>query len=371
MPKKKIPYVNLPAQHVTIKKELLRAVAKVLDHGNFIMGEEVAEFEQHFAELCGTRYALGVNSGTDALMLALEAHGIGPQDEIVTAPNSFIASASSVALVGATPVFVDVGEDYNINPDLIEASITDRTKAIMPVHLTGRPANMDLIVEIARAHGLVIIEDCAQAIMAEYKGRRVGSFGNVGCFSLHPLKTLNACGDGGMLTTENHDLYEQLKMRRNMGLKARGQYQFWARNSRLDSLQAAILLVKLNYVEEWTESRRINASRYQQGLAGVDQVQVPQDKPYEKAVYHTFVIQADARDRLKAYLAEQGVGTAIHYPIPIHLQPAARELGYSSNSFPVAERLTERILSLPVYPELKESEIDYIIESIRQFYERE
>lgn len=366
----KIPYINLAAQHVTIKEELLAAVAKVIDHGKFILGEEVAKFERRFSHLCEVNYALGVNSGTDALILALETLGVGAGDEVITVPNSFVATAAAVALVGAKPVFVDTGEDYNINPALIEPAITERTKAILPVHLTGRPAAMDPILDIARKHGLTVIEDCAQAFLASYKGRPVGSLGSIGCFSLHPLKTLNACGDGGMLTTNDPELYEQLRMRRNLGLKSRDECRNWARNSRLDSLQAAILLIKLRHVETWTECRRANAVRYQQGLSALAQVEVPTEKSYERAVYHTFVIQADNRDGLKAYLAEHGVGTAVHYPVPIHLQPAAMELGYSQGSFPMSERQTGRILSLPVYPELKNSELDYIIECVTDFYEK-
>ena len=363
-----IPYLNLAAQHAPIKDKLLAAVGEVIDHGQFILGHEAVEFEHRFAELCSVRYAVGVNSGTDALILALKALGVGPGDEVITVPNSFVASTSCIALLGARPVFVDVCEDYNIDPALIEQAITSRTRAILPVHLTGRPAKMDPIMEIAQAHGLYVIEDCAQAVCAEYKGRRVGSFGIVGCFSLHPLKTLNACGDGGVLTTNDAGLYEELKILRNSGLRKRNDCVMWGHNSRLDTLQAAILLVKLEYLEEWTEKRRTNARLYQKLLARLSQVQVPVDKPYERAVYHTFVIQADRRDALQAYLADRGVGTAIHYPAPIHLQRAAASLGYREGSFPVTERQVERILSLPVYPELDAHELEYVVDSIHSFY---
>jgi dTDP-4-amino-4,6-dideoxygalactose transaminase len=364
----KVPYVNLAAQHAPIKERLLDAIGSVLDHGRFILGDEVAEFERRFAVMCGVRHAVAVNSGTDALVLALKALGIGEGDEVITAPNSFVASAGCIALVGARPVFADVGADYNIDPALIEQAITPRTRAILPVHLTGRPADMDAIGDIARAHGLQVVEDCAQAVCAEYKGRRVGSFGSVGCFSLHPLKTLNACGDGGVITTNDDRLCEQFKTLRNIGLQTRDDCILWGHNSRLDTLQAAILMVKMEYVEEWTERRRIHAAFYSRHLIDLDRVQVPADKPHEKAVYHTFVIQADDRDRLRAHLAEKGVGTGIHYPVPIHLQSAAKGLGYRAGSFPVAERQAQRILSLPVYPELEERQLDHVVNSIYSFY---
>ena len=364
-----IPYVNLTAQHSPIKSRLLAAVGDVIDHGNFIFGEEVEEFEKRFAALCGVGYAVGLNSGPDALILALKALGVGPGDEVITPPNSFVASASCIALLGARPVFVDVGEDYNIDPDLIEAAITPRTRAILPVHLTGRPAAMDRIREIAQDRGLFIVEDAAQAVCAEYRGMRIGSLGDVGCFSLHPLKTLNACGDGGVLTTNDAGLYEEIKILRNHGLEDRDHCGQWSYNSRLDTVQAAMLLVKLDYLGEWTDLRRANASYYQSGLAGLEQVQAPQDAPGEKAVYHTFVIQADRRDQLQAFLAERGVRTAVHYPIPIHMQKAAEGWEYGSGSFPVTERLAGRILSLPVYPELQTHQLDYVVACVRTFFD--
>lgn len=365
----RIPYVNIATQHAPIKDELLAAIGRVIDRGQFVLGDEVTEFEHRFAELCGVRYAVGLNSGTDALILALKAIGIGPDDEVITVPNSFVSSASCIALLGARPVFVDVREDYNMNPALVEQAVTPHTRAILPVHLTGRPADMDPILEVARIYRLHVIEDCAQAVIAEYKGKRVGSFGLVGCFSLHPLKTLNACGDGGVLTTDDADLAEQVRILRNIGLKTRDDCVVWSGNSRLDTLQAAILLVKLHYLEAWTEKRRANARFYQEHLEDLPQIQVPTDKPHERAVYHTFVIQADYRDELQAHLDKLGIGTAIHYPVPIHLHKAARSLGYGPGSFPRAERQVQRILSLPVYPELEEAELKYVVDSIRGFYQ--
>ena len=363
-----IPYVSLTAQHRALKGELLAAIAEVIDRGQFILGEQVEQFEQRFAEICGVTHAIGVNSGTDALILALRAVGCGPGDEVITVPNSFVASTACIRLVGAQPVFVDVRDDYNLDSSKLEAAITPKTKAIVPVHLTGRPCEMDAIVELARARGLAVVEDCAQAVMAEYKGRRVGSFGAVGCFSLHPLKTLNACGDGGVLTTNDEALADELRVRRNLGLRTRDDCVVWSGNSRLDTLQAAVLLVKLNYLEAWTDARRRHARRYQEALAGIDGLQVPNDRPFEKAVYHTFVVQADGRDALKQHLAQHGIETAIHYPIPIHLQTAAASLAYGRGSFPVAERQAERILSFPVYPELSTDDLDDITGAIRAFY---
>lgn len=365
----KVPYVNLQAQHAPIRAQLLDAVGRVIDHGQFILGNEVAEFEGRFAELCGVRHTVAVNSGTDALTLALQALGVGPGDEVITVPNSFIASASCIAMLGARPVFVDVRDDYNMDPDLVEAAITPRTRAILPVHLTGRPAEMDPIMEIARRRGLFVIEDCAQAVGAEYRGRRVGSFGTIGCFSLHPLKTLNACGDGGALTTNDSGLCDQLKILRNHGLRTRDECVIWGQNSRLDTLQAAMLLVKLEYLAAWTEGRRRIAGCYQQLLGELPQVQVPFDKPWERAVYHTFVIQADDRDQLQRHLADLSIGTGIHYPIPIHMQKAAASLGYGRGSFPEAERQAGRILSLPVYPELEDCQVQYVAAHVRSFYD--
>jgi len=363
-----IPYVNLPEQHAPLKSDILAAVSDILDSGQFILGEQVAEFERQFAQMCGVRYAVGVNSGTDALIFALKALGIRSGDEVITAPNSFIASASCIAVLGAKPVFADVCEDYNIDPDKIAAVITAKTKGILPVHLTGRPCEMDQILELAQEKGLFVVEDAAQAVMAEYKGRKVGSFGNIGCFSLHPLKTLNACGDGGVLTTDDAELYEKLKIMRNIGLRTRDDCVMWSHNSRLDTMQAAILLVKLRYLQEWTQQRRQNARYYQSRLAGIPQVQVPQENEKETCVYHTFVIQADRRDELRQFLSTRGIGSSIHYPVPIHLSTAGKGLGYPAGSFPVTERQAGRILSLPVYQGLTEAQLERVCQYIEEFY---
>lgn len=364
----RIPYVDIAGQHAPLKHELLAAIAQVIDEGQFVLGKQVAEFERRFAELCGVRHAVGVNSGTDALLLALRAIGVGPGDEVITVPNSFVASTSCICLAGARPVFVDVRDDYTINPAQVAAAITPRTKAILPVHLTGFPCDMGPILDIARRHRLHVIEDAAQAVLAEYRGRRVGSFGTVGCFSLHPLKTLNACGDGGVLTTDDPDLYAQLCMRRNIGLRTRDDCVLWSGNSRLDTIQAAILLVKFFHLERWTERRRQHAERYRRGLSGLAHVVLPHETPNVRAVYHTFVIQAERRDALRTFLADLGIGTAVHYPVPIHLSSAGKDLGYAPGSFPVAEQQAARILSLPVYPELTAEQIDRVCAAIREFY---
>jgi dTDP-4-amino-4,6-dideoxygalactose transaminase len=362
----RIPYVNLAESHRGLKDELLQAVGRVLDHGGFILGEEVAAFETEFAAYCGTRFAVGVANGTDAITLALKALGIGSGDEVITAPNSFLASASAIALAGARPVFVDVGDDYNLDPGLLEAAITPRTRAILPVHLTGRSADMDEILTVARKHDLAVVEDAAQAVGARYRNQRVGSFGAAGCFSLHPLKNLNACGDGGVIATNHEPLYRHLLKARNHGLRTRDECEFWSLNSRLDAMQAAMLRVKLPHLDSWTEARRRHAAFYRERLAGV--VQVPVEQPHEFCVYHTFVVQADRRDELQHYLDERGIETKIHYPFAIHQQEAARSLGYGPGSFPVAERQVSRILSLPVYPELTDTQLERVANAISSFY---
>jgi dTDP-4-amino-4,6-dideoxygalactose transaminase len=364
----KIPYVNLSAQHVMLREELMTAAKSVIESGQFILGEQVEKFEDEFSRICRGARTVAVNSGTDALIMALRALGIGAGDEVITVPNSFIATASAIIIAGARPVFVDVNDDLNMNPDLLEKAITSRTKAVLPVHLTGRPADMYPILEFAKRHRLFVIEDCAQAVLAEYKGKPVGSFGNIGCFSFHPLKTLNACGDGGIVATQDSDLYEKLKLMRNFGLETRDNAVLWSGNSRLDTIQAVFLSVKMKYLSKWTQQRISNAHYYQRELMEVKEIILPFDKPGEKAVYHTFVIQANDRDELMKYLDSQGIKTAVHYPRPIHLQDAALPLGYKEGSFPVAEEQAKKILSLPVYPELQKEDLDYIVHAIKEFY---
>lgn len=364
-----VPYVDIAAQTAPLKEELLAAVARTLDHSKFILGPEVEEFEERFAGLCGTRFAIGVASGTDALLLALRAMDIDHGAEVITPPNSFVATASAIVVAGARPVFVDVCEDLNIDPDAIEAAITPRTRAILPVHLTGRAAAMDRISELAARHGLAVIEDCAQAVLAERDGRRVGSFGQIGCFSLHPLKTLSAAGDAGVLTTDDASLADRLRLLRNIGLATRDDATVWSINSRLDTLQAAMMLAKLPYLDGWTEARRANAAAYRSALGGVAGLIVPVEAPNERPVYHTFVIQAEEREALRAHLERLRVGTAVHYPVPIHLQSVGRSLGYREGDFPVAERQAGRILSLPVHHALTSAQREHVIAGVLDFLE--
>jgi dTDP-4-amino-4,6-dideoxygalactose transaminase len=363
----KVPYLNLGLQHKNIKEEILRSIGTLLDNGQFILGEESQRFEKRFAALCGTTYALGVANGTDALFLSLMALGIGKGDEVITAPNSFLASASSIAIAGAKPVFADVREDFNLDPALVEKAITPATKAIIVVHLTGRPAPLDELLAIAKKHKLHLIEDCAQAVGALYKGKPVGSFGTTGCFSLHPLKNLAACGDGGVITTNDEKIYKHLLIARNHGLINRDECDFWSYNSRLDNLQAAILNVKLTELEKWTSRRREIAGIYQRKLKGLDLI-LPTDSTSEKAVYHTFIIQTTKRDALKQFLADAGIDTKVHYPIAIHQQKAAKELGYKPGDFPVTEKQTRTILSLPVFAELLDIEVNYVADKIIEFF---
>lgn len=360
-----VPYVDLVGQHAPLKRDILAAVERVLDRGDFILGEDVARFEERMARYCGTRYAIGLNSGTDALFLVMKAYGIGAGDEVITAPNSFLASASTIVATGATPVFADIRDDLNIDPAEVERRITPRTAAIMPVHLTGRPADMDPLRALAKAHNLKIIEDAAQSIGAEYKGVKTGALGDAGCFSLHPLKTLNGCGDGGVVTTDDAELRDTLLQYRNIGLKSRDESELWGFNSRLDSIQAAILNVKFDRLESWTQQRIANAAVYRELLGKT--VICPTTADQTRSVYHTFVIRAERRDQLKAFLKQNGIGSSIHYPIPIHLQKAAKQFGYKLGDFPITERNAKQILSLPIRQDLSGEDVAYVAEKIREF----
>jgi dTDP-4-amino-4,6-dideoxygalactose transaminase len=361
-----VKYINFPKQFEEIKDEVMSISLKIFSSGSYILGEELQKFEKSISEYCGTKYALGVANGTDALIIALKASGIRAGDEVITAPNSFIASAGAITAIGARPVFVDVNQTYNIDPYLIQRSITAKTRAIIPVHLTGRPADMDPINNMARENGLCVIEDAAQSIGASYKGDKTGSLGDIGCFSLHPLKTLNAFGDAGFITTNNNNFYNVMHQMRNHGLIDRNTASDFGYNSRLDEIQAGILNIKLKHLDGWNERRREIASTYSRRLEGI--IQIPTDKSREKQVYHTYVVQVERRDELQKYLQQNGIETKIHYPIPLHLQPAARHLGYKKGDFPEAEKQSERILSLPVHQNLKDSEVNYVIDKIISFY---
>ena len=361
-----VPYTNFPQQYESERADLLQAVERVLQKGDFILGEAVQEFERRFADLCEVPFSIGVGSGTDALIIALQVLDIGTGDEVITVPNSWISTASCIALVGAKPVFVDVNSDLNIDPDQIEDAISPKTKAIIPVHLTGRPAKMDRIQEIAARHNLYVIEDAAQAVRAKYRGNKTGSLGDIGCFSLHPLKNLNACGDGGVITCKDEKLAERIRLMRNHGLEDRDHSSFWGFCSRLDSLQAAILCFRLKGLHEIERRRRETAAYYNDHLR--EFVSVPDSSEDEYHVYHTYVIQTDQRDALAAYLKEKGISVKVHYSIPIHLQQAAKYLGYNQGAFPVTERLCKQILTLPIHQYLSEEQKDYVVQSITEFF---
>ncbi len=367
MKEMKVSFVNLGAQYSDLQDQIIAKINEISFEGSYILSDEVKKFEEGFATYCDAKYAIGVGNATDALFLVLKALGIGPGDEVITAPNSFIASAGAIVAAGATPILSDIGEDYNLDPALIEKAITPHTKALMPVHLTGMPADMDEILRIAKKHSLVVIEDCAQAIGARYKGRRVGALGVAGCFSLHPLKNLHVQGDGGMITTQDPSLYETLCKLRNHGLKNRDVCEFFGYNSRLDSIQAAIGNIKLKRMDEYTRRFQGIARFYHNELKNT--VKVPVLPPEREGVFHNFVIQVDRREELQNYLLSRGVETKIHYPIPIHMQPAATKLGYKIGSFPVSERQAKEIMSLPVYPELTDVQIGHVTQCILDFYQ--
>ena len=360
-----VPYSALATEASLVKTELLRAVENVLESGRYILGPECAAFEKEFAEYCQTTFAAGIANGTCALHLVLRGIGLSDGDEVITVSNSFVASASSVALAGAKPVFVDIGADGNMDPQLLEDAITARTRAIVPVHLTGRPARMTEILEIARRHDLFVLEDAAQAVGASLNGKRVGSFGHAACFSLHPLKNLHAFGDGGMVTSNDPELLAQLAKSRNHGLASREQCDFWSFNCRLDEVQAAMLRVQLRHLDAWTEARRTLALRYNELLRPY--VAVPDEGPGEHCVFQTYVVKSERRDALKQYLNEHGVEALIHYATPIHLQPAAKGLGYTASDFPRTMHHVDRILSLPLYPTLTHAQQDRVVELIAAF----
>lgn len=360
-----VKYVDLGLQYASLREQILSKFDEISKRGHYIGGEELISFEKNFADYCGTNYAIGVANGTDALFLSLYALGVGEGDEVITAPNSFVATAGAIAATGAKPVFVDVRDDYNINPDLIESRITRKTKAIIPVHLTGRVADMDPIIEIADSNKLYIIEDAAQAVGATYKDLKAGLFGDTGCFSLHPLKNLHVHGDGGVITTNSKYFYDKLTSLRNHGLRDRDTCSRWGFNSRLDNIQAAIADIKLQHLDVWNARHREIADMYREGLK--EFVKVPTEEEHEKPVYHIFVIETDERKDLVDHLSSRGIETKIHYPTPIHMQPAAASL--TKWNFPITEGQSEKILTLPIYPELTDSKVESVIEGVRSFYE--
>ena len=362
----RVPYVDFGPTTQSSKSDLRDAFERVLDSGKFVLGPEVKNFESQFADYCGTKYAAGLSNGTCSLHIVFRVFGIGPGDEVITAPNSFIASAAAIAQVGAKPVFVDVNLDFNINPDAIEAAITSRTKAIVPVHLTGRVAKMDQIVNLAKKYNLLVIEDSAQSVGAEYQGKKAGSFGDAASFSFHPLKNLHAFGDAGIVTSSSVEVIEKLNLLKNHGLIDRSTCSQWGLNCRLDEMQAAFLAVQLPQLDLWTEQRRDIANFYNKTLS--ETVIVPTEELNEKHVYQTYVIRSDKRDDLKVFLNSNGVEALIHYPIPIHLQPAASYLNYNLGDFPVVEKLANEILSLPLYPGMPFEFQEKVTNLILSFY---
>jgi dTDP-4-amino-4,6-dideoxygalactose transaminase len=361
-----IPYVDIGGQFRDEREALMPIIEEVLESGQYVGGTREQSLEAALTEWCGTKHVVALNSGTDALILALAGLGIGEGDEVITPPNSFVASTAVIAQVGATAVFADVRPDQNIDPDAVRRAITSRTKAIMPVHLTGRVSDMNPIMELAREHGLAVIEDAAQAIGSRYDGKLSGSIGDAGCFSAHPLKNLNACGDAGFLATDRDDIAEYARLARNHGLVDRNTVTRFGTVSRMDSLQAAILEFRLGRLGETTERRRANAALYR-SLLDPDLVFSPPCRNIEFNTFHTFVVQVDHRDELQAHLGEHGIGTAIHYPIPIHLQPAAATLGHGPGSFPVTEEQARRILTLPIHQGLDEAQIKRVASTVNNF----
>jgi len=359
-----IPYLDLQAQYRSIKGEIDSAVLRVLDSTQYILGEEVAAFEREFAGYCQASQAIGVNSGTSALHLALLAAGIGPGDEVITVPFTFVATVSAICYTGATPVFVDIEPDYfTMDPSKVEAAITPKTKAIMPVHLYGQPADMDPIAEIARRRGLVVIEDAAQAHGSEYHGRRCGSIAEIAGFSFYPGKNLGAYGEGGAVTTTRADWAATCRTLRDWGQEKRYEHRLKGFNYRMDGIQGAILRVKLRHLEAWTERRRQVAEWYAAAL-DPDTVRLPKARPGCRHVYHVYVVRADDRDRLRDVLGRQGIQTGIHYPIPIHLQPAHADLGHHAGDFPVAEQVAREVLSLPIFPEMTRDQVQTVAAAV-------
>jgi dTDP-4-amino-4,6-dideoxygalactose transaminase len=363
-----IPILDLTKQYRRLRPEIERAVGDVFGSGHYINGPNVQALEAEIAEYVGTRSAVALNSGTDALHLALRALDIGPGDEVITTPFSFVATTEAIGMVGATPVFADIDpRTFNVDPDAVAASITPRTMAIMPVHLYGHPAPMGRILELASKHGLAVVEDCAQAIGAEVDGKRVGSFGDLGAFSFFPSKNLGAYGDGGMITTDSRDLAERIRSLRAHGGRVKYHHEELGVNSRLDEVQAAILRVKFPYLEGWIEARREHARRYTSVLAAA--VLTPHEAPGVRHVYHQYTIRVSERDRVQRALADAQIQTMVYYPVPLHLQEVHAALGFSEGSFPHAERAACDVLSIPMFPELEPSQLAEVMQTLSKIAE--
>ncbi|MGQ9508480.1 MAG: DegT/DnrJ/EryC1/StrS family aminotransferase [Thermodesulfobacteriota bacterium] len=377
--KNKVPFFDLTQQLTSIKEEIQRAIEEVYTKGQFILGPQVFHLEKMIASYCQTEWAVGVASGSDALILSLMALGVGPGDEVILPAFTFFATAGSVSHLGATPVFVDIDpETYNIDPERIEEKITSRAKVILPVHLFGQCAEMDPILQISKKYGLHVIEDAAQAIGAEYcpedkdRGRRAGSMGNLGCLSFYPTKNLGAFGDGGMVVTNDPNLAEKIRLLRTHGSHLKYYHKWIGLNSRLDTLQAAILLVKLKYLDQWTLARQERAKRYEALFReltrrGLD-IKIPKIQPKNRHIFNQYVIRVPERDRLRRFLTEEGIGTEIYYPLPLHLQECYFFLNHRSGDFPVSEKVAKEVLALPIYPELTEEQQLMVFDRIKAFY---
>jgi dTDP-4-amino-4,6-dideoxygalactose transaminase len=362
-----VPLVDLVGQYAELRHEVSGAMEQVLTTADLILGHDVELFEQEFAAYCGAEYAVGVDSGTSALELLLRAYEIGPGDEVITVDNTFIATVLAIAMVGATPRLVDIDPvTYTLDVSQLEAAITERTKAIIPVHLYGQPAEMECLLAVARKHHLVVIEDACQAHGARYQGKRVGTLGDAAAFSFYPAKNLGAYGDGGMIVTRDPQIAQTARMLRNYGQSRKYHHEMLGYNRRLDTLQAAVLRVKLRYLDMWNHARRQHARAYDVLLAG-SSLRLPVEMGTCESVYHLYVVRSDARDDLQAHLSKHRIMTGIHYPIPVHLQPALSHLGYGPGAFPVTEQSAKQILSLPMYPELTPEMIQYVATVIRDF----
>jgi dTDP-4-amino-4,6-dideoxygalactose transaminase len=367
--KEKLYLLDLVAQYRTIKPEIDAAIEKVVSTGGFILGKTVEEFEAAVAAYVGVKHGIGVNSGTDALYLALKAAGVGPGDEVITTPFTFIATAEVITWIPAKPVFVDICPDtLNIDPARIEAAITPKTKAIMPVHLYGQAADMDEIMAIAAKHKLAVIEDCAQSLGAKYQGRQTGSIGHIAGLSFFPSKNLGAYGDGGMVLTNDDAMVKECRVLRQHGSDKKYHHVKIGVNSRLDALQAAVLHVKLKYLNQWNQARQERAAYYNRLFAGVGDITVPQVRGDNEAIYHQYTLRTAKRDAMVEHLGKSGIPNAVHYPIPLHLQPAFANLGVTKGSLPAAEDAASRVFSLPIYPEITQSQQDQVADAIKKFY---
>ena len=364
--KTKVPFLDLKAQHAPLRDEFDSAIARVMDSGAFAGGPFVTKFEDEFAIFCGCEHAIGLGSGTEALWLVLLALDIGSGDEVITVPSTFMATAEAITYCGAKPIFVDIDNGtYTLDPAHLAAAITDKTKAIIPVHLFGQPADMDPILEIAREHDLYVIEDAAQAHGATYKGRKAGTVGDAGCFSFYPGKNLGAFGEAGAVVTNDFELQEKIRILRDHGQVRKYHHTMIGWNCRMDGIQAAVLSVKLPHLERGNELRRSHALEYNQAFAALEEVITPVEAEYARHVYHVYAIRVQERAEIIRSLADKGIGCGVHYPVPIHLQEAYRSLGYNKGSFPVAETTADEFLSLPMFPELTDYQLDLVIEALK------